>query len=161
MLEFREVPVLWKCPSFLLLLCGEPGSRAPCLQTLSKLVRLRCGPVPWCRGLTGSFLGTDAWDVRMMLGASVSLSLSVLPKMGLSLSEHWCSHPPKPQTPFHTLTPGRVSSRHHLGQTGLQCLSLAPQGLAQSSHGASPGLPQISSCLDSDFLAVVPFVIVV
>ena len=88
MLEFREVPVLWKCPSFLLLLCGEPGSRAPCLQTLSKLVRLRCGPVPWCRGLTGSFLGTDAWDVRMMLGASVSLSLSVLPEMGLSLSEH-------------------------------------------------------------------------
>lgn len=69
-------------------LYGEPGSRAPRLQTLSKMVRLRCGSVPCCRELTGCVLGTDAWDARMMLGESVSLSLSVLPEMGLSLSEH-------------------------------------------------------------------------
>lgn len=69
-------------------LCGEPGSRALCLQMLSKMIRLRCGSVPWCRELTGCVLGTDAWDVRMMLGESVSLSLSILPEMGLLLSEH-------------------------------------------------------------------------
>ena len=108
--------------------CREPGSRASCLQTLSKMVRLRCGSIPWCRELTGCVLGTDVY----MLGESVSLSLIVLPQMGLSLCEHRYSHPAKPQTPFHTLTSRRVSSNHHLGQTGLRCLSLSPQGLAQS-----------------------------
>lgn len=129
MLEFREIPALWKCPFPSTSVCGEPGSWAPCLQMSSKMVRLRCGSIPWCRELTGPLY---------MLGESVSLSLNVLPQMGPSLCEHCYSHPAKPQTPFHTLTSGRVSSNHHLGQTGLRCLSLSPQGLAQFSHGASP-----------------------
>ena len=85
MLEFREIPTLWKCPFPSTSVCGEPGSWAPCLQMLSKMVRLKCGSVPWCRELTGCVLGTGIY----MLGESVSLSLNVLPQMGPLLCEHW------------------------------------------------------------------------